>query len=523
MNTKKSISLLWQDFEQPKTKTITEETLSDLNMEALKNAIEAEYKIEVLPLLKEIPRDPQDAVYRQEVLSDFINHREVYQACLDFGSKAHYLFGLSKFAFEKEATVYNLIKRMEDVETVRSLLEGLLNAFNNHEVKSRGLKRYHALLQEIISSDIYDALMQDVKHIRSMTEGVKSLLIGLNLDEYLQPQEAILLELSSQEFKYNRFMKKLGYQLEAGINELKKIPLRFFAADAIKPPDPLNALEKTLEPATLQLIKFCDQFNAEILNKLNILHIEMPFYQAGLAIYDTLKGKGLPHCFPIWSEKLMLKSFYNINLAYLLDKEEVKLNHLSIEPSERITVLTGANRGGKTTLTQALGQILLLANLGLMVPAKEAMIPYVSQLLLHFDREETKQISYGRLGEECMRFKQLFDQSDADSLYLMNESFSGTSHQESLQISLETLRAVYEKGGRVIFNTHLHELVEALEKVIPKESILSLIAGRDMEHSPYLVERARPLGKSYALEIAQKYQMTYEQLMALKDRNCSTS
>lgn len=95
----------------------------------------------------------------------------------------------------------------------------------------------------------------------------------------------------------------------------------------------------------------------------------------------------------------------------------------------------------------------------------------------------------------------------------MNESFSGTSHHESLQISVEILQAIHQRGSFVLFNTHLHELVDALETKIPPKRIQSLVAGKDMDASPYTIEPGRPLGKSYGIEIAKKYGMNYEALM----------
>lgn len=54
-----------------------------------------------------------------------------------------------------------------------------------------------------------------------------------------------------------------------------------------------------------------------------------------------------------------------VPIAYLLDREN------------QVALLTGANSGGKTTLLETLGQIAILAHLGLPVNAKEATVPPV--------------------------------------------------------------------------------------------------------------------------------------------------
>lgn len=54
-----------------------------------------------------------------------------------------------------------------------------------------------------------------------------------------------------------------------------------------------------------------------------------------------------------------------VPIEYLLDRQH------------QVALLTGANSGGKTTLLETLGQIAILAHLGLPVNAKEATVPYV--------------------------------------------------------------------------------------------------------------------------------------------------
>jgi hypothetical protein len=50
---------------------------------------------------------------------------------------------------------------------------------------------------------------------------------------------------------------------------------------------------------------------------------------------------------------------------------------------DRVTVLTGANSGGKTTLLETLCQVTLLASMGLPVPAREAQVALVDSVVFH--------------------------------------------------------------------------------------------------------------------------------------------
>lgn len=511
-----NLSLLWENPKQHEFIEVTQSMLEDLNIQAVEAYFEGNYKLNLASIIHQIPVRIEDTRYRQEIMVDFTKNGELFDTLLEFGQKSHHLMSLSRFAFEREATVYNLIKRMDDVETIRMMLEAVFNCINKSNITSRGLIAYKDLLTEILDSRIYEAFIADVKHIKSLEDGVKSLKIGINLDEYLQPIEAILVEISSEEFQYSRFGKKMSYYVNSGIQELKLIPRKLFARETVAPPDALNSLEKTIEPATMQLIKFCDQFTMKILEVLSVLFHDLPYYQIGVVMYRFLTKKGFELSLPTWNEGLhtySINGLFNLNLGFSMAKESVIKNDFSLKESERIVILTGANRGGKTTFSQGIIHILWLAQCGFYVPASNANLSYVDQLLIHYAKEETQEASYGRLGEECQRFRQLYEKGTDKSFYCMNESFSGTSYQESLQIALESIQAIKSQGGIVLFNTHLHELVDELEKYIPNQEIKSLIAGKTMGEDPYRIESGRPLGKSYALEIAQKYGMTYEQLM----------
>ncbi len=502
------LSLLWPDNENKEFFTMTEQNIEDVNFQSLLEHLEEE-NIHLLDWISRVPCDKKTSVYRQSVMEDMIQNEGLYEALMIYGERAHNNMTMGKFAFEKEATVYNLLKRTNEFDDLDDMLRKLLGVLQNAKLQSKGMERYRDLLIEIVESPIYESFSKDVRSIKSLEEGVKSIKIGLNLDEYLQPREAILLELSGQEFKYDRFSKKMSYYIGNGIKELKMIPRKLFARETVKAPDALNTLEKTIEPATLQLITFCDQFIMRILEVISVLYHELPYFYIGRKIYEILVDHGEPLVLPKWEEPYGIYDLYHMNLG--IDNQHPKKNDYIFHDDSKISILTGANRGGKTTFTQALCQSIWLGQLGYYIPAKSASLPYVDQILLHFPAEEKDSVDLGRLGEECQRFRELFMKATSESIIFMNESFQGTSHQESLQIALETVQSLKEKGARVIFNTHLHELYDSLMESGTK--VNSLIAGKNMKEAPFIIEEGLPLGKSYAIHIAERYGMTYEQLM----------
>ena len=211
------------------------------------------------------------------------------------------------------------------------------------------------------------------------------------------------------------------------------------------------------------------------------------------------------------------QGFYNLKLTLVESPETTVRNDLSFDGEHRIYLLTGANRGGKTTVTQAVGQLFLLAQGGLYVPAKRFAYVPADCVLTHFPADEDRTLDLGRLGEECRRFREQFGQCTDRSLMLLNESFSTTSFEEGYYIATDAVKALLRRGSRCIYNTHMHKL--AMDLTAPEHAgefagACSLTVRSEGHQRSFRLELAPPEGSSYARDIAEKYGVTYEQLMA---------
>ncbi len=195
-------------------------------------------------------------------------------------------------------------------------------------------------------------------------------------------------------------------------------------------------------------------------------------------------------------------------------------NSLVFDRANRAYVLTGANRGGKTTLTQAAGQLFLLAQSGVYVPADRFRFTPADRVLTHFPADEDKTLDLGRLGEECRRFREIFAGCGPLSLLLLNETFSTTSFEEGYYIAVDAVKALLHRDARVIYNTHMHKLAYDLDTEVNLPEIRgrawSLTARSEDGKPSFKVRVAPPEGQSYARNIAEKYGVTYEKLTQLQ-------
>jgi DNA mismatch repair protein MutS len=247
---------------------------------------------------------------------------------------------------------------------------------------------------------------------------------------------------------------------------------------------------------------------------------------------ERLRSRGLPVCRPDIApatERICeLRQAYNLNLAlHLMEHANgdvgIVTNDVDIGDRGRIGILTGPNQGGKTTYAQMVGLCQILAQIGIWVPAAQARISPADNIYTHYPVEEQLAKGTGRFGDEAQRLSQVFARCTRFSLILLNESLSSTNPGESLYIAQDIVRILRRLGARAIFATHLHELAADVAELNASTAgdslIVSLVASRreegdDAPPRSYRMVPGAPLGRSYALEIAAQYGVSYDQLTA---------
>ena len=343
-------------------------------------------------------------------------------------------------------------------------------------------------------------------------------------------------------------------------------------------------LDQVLRSAVRPIADFLSHYARVSSQFLLGLEQELAFYVGAVHFVNRLRDQGLPLCSAEFAPDAecvsQMEGIYNVNLALRMgargdtgtrgrgdaekgssalrvgeggqvgkpvaqeDGEQaggthgMVLNDIYFGEEGRVFVLTGPNRGGKTTFTQAVGLAHVLHQAGLLVPAKRARLSPVDAILTHFPMAEEYSRNAGRLGEEAQRLEAIFRRATPHSLVLLNESLFSTSPGESLYLARDVVRALRYLGTRAIFATHLHELaanVDEINQQTPGTArVASLVAtveraeaedggaGRGnadiaVASPTFRIEPGPPMGLSYARQIATRYGISFEQLAATID------
>jgi DNA mismatch repair protein MutS len=562
-----TISLLHPSPSGTAAKMVSGETIEDLDLDKL--AAEFTDRGSRLSYIKEIlftlETDPEVLSHRQDILEDLLDNPS-----LEAGfKKLKPLFdGLYNFRSggDEDQLLYEVTRRLGELETYIKIIEAVHELLEKHktEIKSAGLHALLAMTAAILNERIIRNLKQELPELLKNVRSIKSVSIGVNLDHRLRPVEATLLSINKKVYDgaSGSLMQKL-FNIKSPKNEWKGIANLHRVPDSLNGRSAIDSDNSSASVHPLMVPLFRDL--AEVLNKvcrpvadalrkyaavntavLFSLSREITFYLGAVHYFRKLITEGFPVCRPRISaaakREFTIRKLYNPNLAVRLINgdaapgssdgngrkpaaEKIVFNDSAFEGDKRIFVLTGPNRGGKTTYMQAVGMTQVLAQAGLFVPGRDAAISPVEDIHTHFPKKEQPDLDAGRFGEEAQRLSALFAEASSRDLILLNESLSNTSHSESLYLCRDLIRIFLLLGARTIFATHLHELAAELEELNRRSSgesravsLVSLIkdGGDDRDEAEFRrtfkIVEGPPAGSSYAREIAAHYGITFEQL-----------
>ena len=465
---------------------------------------------------------------------------------------------VERFQKDQEGSaLWSLVIRLREIDDYVTCITAMKNVLDELDVRSEGMLTLRKIISDISADSGFPELRQDIDETFEKVRRIKSITIGVNLDNMLCPSSAGVVSLNDIEYRESSLMRRfmnfadrkdeLHHGTDTGsirvfhpatpvkaVEFSQKVELNDnmtgtrVRTSAVTGADSLsNAIKDTVTNIMKQTV---NEIKNTIKRYVNIsgymlinLMPEILFYIRWAELIEKIMATGMPVCkaqiLPPEKRDCSFKGLYNLKLA--INKaggEDINIitNDIDFNDDMRIFILTGPNRGGKTIFTQAWGIAMLLAQLGVYIPAESASVSPCDNIFTHFPADENDTVDLGRLGEESKRLSEIFGQATERSIMLLNESLATTSVTEGLFIAKDVVRAMRYLGTRCIFNTHMHDLarsVDALnEEVEGTSKAASLVTGVHDGERSFKVSLLPPQGISYAKDIALKYGVSFRQI-----------
>lgn len=568
---KEEFSLFVPEGKEVVYRTLTKEAVNDLSVDYICEALTSDlYERNCIKELLINVTDDEDVIrYRRDVFEDFLRFPKLREDLTALLLKLKDLREIERFQKDTEASsLWQLVNRLREMDGYIDCITQIKNTLESIDIKSRGLIKLREKVQAIYSDSGFPELKKDIDETFEKTRNLRSITLGVNLDNMLRPHAVGVISLNNKPFTdsglLKRFMNHASNKSElnngtdvTGFTSfhpanpsttsfgLGKVvigaqgDINQIATSSLTGADPMSdALKKVVTDILKRTVNNIKSVLHKYTNVSGYSFItlmpQIVFYIRFAELCDKILAKGLPLVKAEINDKEKrmcdFKDIYNIKLAIKVANGEnidIVTNDFEFNEKAHIYILTGPNRGGKTTITQAVGLAYLLAQNGIYVPANSAALSPCDNIFTHFPADENDTVDLGRLGEESKRLSEIFASATKYSLLLLNESLATTNVAEGLYIAKDVVKAMRYLGVRSVFNTHMHELARSLDEVnsaTEGESVVeSMVTGVDNGRRSFKISIAPPQGVSYAKDIALKYGVTYDCIKRDIDRRQNLS
>lgn len=525
------MNILFAENSARETVELKPETIKDLALwEIVDNVSRSDVEKKIIrDIFRKIPVDINDIRFRQDILKDLLGNElltEKLTGILD-QIKALKEFETMKMAIlHQEDSLYVLLEKLRELSVYVNVTEDIVNCLKKTQLHSNGLKKILFHLEGIVSDEWFDRTKADINKMLDELSNVRSAMVGVNFTADLNIEEVSVVEFLPHRIKSKYKLAEIAASMGSIVNTGSSANSAGTPQMAVRMLDPLLVtmtpqIEKHMKRHYVKIKKVMAQHIRLDTSFVTELYEGLTFYIAMSRFAKKLRDGGCEICMPVLKDDygtFKIKNLYNVRLFFAHEKNIVK-NDFSFTPKENLYILTGPNRGGKTIIEQSLGIISVMTSIGCFVTASYCEGRPFLNVLTHFPVDENLTINYGRLGEEAVRIRELVADADDRTLILFNETYSTTSAADGLYLSMDLLRVLKELGTAAIFNTHIHELAKAIDEMNEwdgESEIVSIVMEIVNNVNTFRIKRSAPELKSYARNIAQKYEITYEQMMQNK-------
>ncbi|MCR4322462.1 MAG: DNA mismatch repair protein MutS, partial [Candidatus Brocadiaceae bacterium] len=308
----------------------------------------------------------------------------------------------------------------------------------------------------------YDAALDELKYI---SKNGKSWIANF------QAEEITRTGINSLKVGYN---KVFGYYIEVTNVHMDNIPQTYIRKQTLKNAERFITPElKEYETKVLTADERakdleCDLF-IQIREQVSGFTARLQRTSEAIALLDvlsTLANLAVENRYimPEITDSLELKIIDGRHpvLDRRLAGESFVPNDINLDGTQdTIMVITGPNMAGKSTYIRQVALLILMAQMGSFIPAKEAVIGTVDRIFTRVGASDELSRGQSTFMVEMNETANILNNATERSLIILDEVGRGTSTFDGVSIAWAITEYIYQHiHARTLFATHYHELTE---------------------------------------------------------------
>lgn len=359
-------------------------------------------------------------------------------------------------------------------------IKDLLSGFDHGLLKEinddlDALQDLHALLEASILDEppilireggiFKDGFREDIDHLKqAKTDG------KLWLTE-LEAREKEATGIKNLRIKYN---KVFGYYFEVTNSFKNLVPEHFIRKQTLAnaeryTSEELNKLADTILGAEDKLCALEYETFVEIREKLASELVRVQKTASAIAHLDVFASLSLVaeqnhYIRPCINEEgvIDIKEGRHPVVEKMISNDMFICNDTLLnQADQRIAIITGPNMAGKSTYMRQSALIVLMAQIGCFVPAREANIGLVDRIFTRVGASDDLASGQSTFMVEMSEVANILRNATPNSLLILDEIGRGTSTFDGLSIAWAVVEYISGNlGAKTLFATHYHELTE---------------------------------------------------------------
>lgn len=430
-----------------------------------------------------MPLKDKDSIQRRlSIVSFLVDHNELSEDLTEMVRQIGDLERLiSKIGLQR-VNPRELIQLKNALRQVKKVKEGLLLA-DSSLLKELALKLeaceevVETIEKKIVAEPpvllikgnvIASGVDPELDRLREIAFGGKDYLLAL------QKREAEQTGITSLKISFNNVF---GYYLEVSNAHKEKVPegwqrkqtlvnaeryiteeLKEYESQILGAEEKIQGIEnKIYNELVFSLLNFIKpiQQNARIIATLDVLlnfasiAVRHNYVCPKINDGNVLDIKGGRH--PVIERKLPIGEEYITNDVYLNPEKQ------------QMIIITGPNMSGKSALLRQTALIVLMAQMGSFVPAKQASIGIIDKIFTRVGASDNLSAGESTFMVEMSETASILNNLSPNSLILLDEIGRGTSTYDGISIAWAIAEFLHQNpyaNPKTLFATHYHELNE---------------------------------------------------------------
>ncbi|NLC42441.1 MAG: DNA mismatch repair protein MutS [Erysipelothrix sp.] len=215
------------------------------------------------------------------------------------------------------------------------------------------------------------------------------------------------------------------------------------------------------------------------------------------------------------SKAINIIDSYHPILETTLKQHDIIANDVKLSETEDVMILTGPNMGGKSTYMRQVALIVIMAQMGCYVRAKQATLPLFDAIYTRMGASDDILMGQSTFMIEMSEANYALSRATKHSLILFDEIGRGTSTYDGMAIAKAIIEYIATKiKATCIFSTHYHEITD-LEEVY--DNVINCQVGvleeKDKITFLYHVVPGKA-DKSYGIHVAKLAELPYSLIQA---------